>query len=346
MCFDALDYKSSPCDPAGELLDENIKGIELEIYTSDYDYMPYLEALVDDNHLICYDNYDSRSHRGNMFLEHDCSVDYEIKLQADTNKENLKMIKILNDYGLNPDYIKNNRGTSCHIHLNRNYLRTRNVYALDIVKAGEFLGEVLFKISGRTLSDYRQWSKSILGCDINSDMLYKAREIDNMEYVDTEDRYHMINCNNSDTVELRIFSNYCSFDYNIIKTFMEISDHLIDIAEFMKNKDYSDNIDCIVDWTTEWFNKNDTRKKLFNDNQLNSVLLNSKDIRFKHQIEINNIIKNFQQSSFENRIEKNKEFIRLLRRLNENDITYDGDINLNAINYDSIINDIQNSYLR
>ena len=86
MCIEPFGYHESECNPARELLDENIKGIELEIKSDSY-YGEILEELIRDNHLICEYNYDEIKHRGNMFLEDDGSVQYEIVLQADTNKE-------------------------------------------------------------------------------------------------------------------------------------------------------------------------------------------------------------------------------------------------------------------
>ena len=313
--IEAFDYQEVDCSPNSELLDENIKGIELEIRT-DEPYSAILEELIDTNHLLSATNYDYEKDRGNMYLEYDGSVDYEIKLQADTNKEDLKMIKILNEYGLNPDYIQNKHGTSCHIHLNNQYLESLGLSNIDIKKSGEFMGEILFAISGRTLNDYGQWAPSCLNCDINDDMLQKAIEIDNFDFSREFTRYQMINCNSDITTELRIFSNYCNFDYQTIKLFLEFSDHVIDIAEMMKGKKYSDNVDEIVEWTQDWFTKNQKRKNVYKDKELNTMLLTKDNIANKHKIKIENIINNFKCSNFDDKLEKEMEFWRVLRRLN------------------------------
>jgi hypothetical protein len=342
MSFCAIDYQGSDCSPCDELLDENIKGIELEI-RSDSDYYDILNDLVYDDILICEDNYENRSHRGNMFLETDGSVDYEIKLQADTNKENLKMIKTLNDYGLNPYNIENLSGTSCHIHLNRQYLNNREINQLDIKQAGEFLSEILFEISGRSFNDYSEWARSCLRSNLHDDMLMKAKEIDNRD-ISSSARYQIVNCNPYNTIELRIFSNYYNFNYDIIKLYMDISDHIIDIAEMMKDKKYVDNIDEIVEWTKDWFTKNSTRRNMYNDKCLESILLTTDKINDKNKIKIQHLLNSFKTASFDDKIQKEMEFFRLLRTLDNNyNIKYNSTIELGNINYDSIIQKFENN---
>ena len=340
MCIEPFGYHDSDCSPASELLDENIKGIELEIRSDSY-YGEALEDLIQDNHLICEYNYDEMKHRGNMFLEDDGSVQYEIILQADTNKENLKMIKTLNDYGLNPYNIQNDVGTSCHVHLNRRYLGTRGLNDYDIKKAGEFMSEVLFEISGRTLRDYNSWAKSSLNCDIHADMVQKAKEIDNRD-IRSEERYQIINCRPYNTVEFRIFSNYFNFDAKIIEMYMDMADHIIDIAEMMQNKSYIDNVDEIVEWTKDWFTKNNTRKNFYQNKCLESVLLTTDNIMNKNKIKIEHLLNSFKTTSFDDKLEEEKEFFRLLRSLDGlYDIQYDTNVNLGNINYENIINNIE-----
>ena len=341
MSFYALDYKSCDCSPYYELEEENIKGIELEIRTDDCDYYGILDDLVYDNILICEDNYDERGSRYNMFLETDGSVDYEIKLQADTNNENLKMIQELNNYGLHPGNIQNLEGTSCHIHLNRKYLNTKDIGEYDIKKASEFLSEILYEISGRSYDDYNEWARSSLQCDLHSDLLTKAHEIDNRD-LRSSARYQIVNCNPVNTIELRIFSNYFNFNKQIIEMYMDMADHIINIADMMKGKNYVDKNDEIVEWTTDWFLSNSTRKEFYKNKCLESILLTSENIKNQSIIRIRNKIDAFKNFDFNDELNAKMELFRLLRELNNYNIIYDKSINLKNPDYDNIIKYLEN----
>ena len=62
------------------------------------------------------------------------------------------------------------------IYLNRRYLTdSRELSEIDIKRASEFLGEILFEISGRTIRDYNSWAKSCLNSDIHTDLIQKAK---------------------------------------------------------------------------------------------------------------------------------------------------------------------------
>ena len=344
----ALDYGECECEPFNSLMNENIKGIELEI-KSNSDYEQSLQNLINDEFLI--NDYDYFEQANDMFLEYDGSVDYEIKMRANKNNVLLDNLNTLNHYGLNPSELTNRGGTSCHIHLNNNYLSSLEIEKFDMVKVGEFFGNILYQISGRDRGDYSDWCPSVLESNFNFNILdkdinKKSKLIDN-DLVNTSihGKYRMVNIEHYDTTEFRIFSNKCSFDYDTIEMFLGFCDHMIDVAEYMNEKKYSDNIDIIVDWTKDWFKSTDFRDTILSS-KLAQYLLSSSELKIIQKKNIENLFNSFNNDSFDNDIEKTKEFIRILRRLNNDyDYEFDGDINIYNTNYETILNNILNDII-
>lgn len=338
----AFDY--GECDSAPfENLDANIKGIELEI-KSNSDYEDALYNLIRDEYLI--NDYDYMEQSDDMFLEYDGSVDYEIKMRANKNNVLLRNLKTLNNFGLNPEELTNKSGTSCHIHLNNNYLSSLDLGQLDMVKVGEFFGNILFQISGREMNDYNDWCRSALQSNFSFDILdkdinKKAKLIDNdLLNANIDGKYRMINIEHFHTTEFRIFSNKCSFDFNTIEMFIGFCDHMIDVADFMNEKRYSNNIDILVDWTKDWFKSTNFRDTILSS-KLANYLLSSEEVKIIQRKNIENIFNCFNNHSFDSDIEKTKEFIRILRKLDKDyDYKFDGDINICNTNYESILNNI------
>lgn len=326
--------------PVEELRDENIKGIELEIYSND-DYPTMLSNLVDTNDVICYDNRMNASDRGNIVLESDCSVNAELICQADLNDKIMEMIRRLNKE-LNPDTITNRHGVSSHIHLNRRYLSTLGLHQRDIIKAGEFFNEILFKISDRTHDDFNQWTRSILKCPLEDNLVKKAKHIDNNNFR-SSGRYNIVNIEPSNTIEFRIFSNYHNFNYDKTQLFLEFCDHIIDVAEMMQGKKYTENVDTIVDMTNEWFEATPYRKDIYIRNDLNNILLTEEQMLLEEkrilQVKVTNMFDNFLAATFDNEIEREKEFWRILRRINSRyGHSFNQTITLGNIDYEHVIN--------
>ena len=91
---------------------------------------------------------------------------------------------------------------------------------------------------------------------------------------------------------------------------------MIDVADFMNEKWYSDNIDVIVDWTKDWFKSTNFRDTILSS-KLAKYLLSSEEVKIIQRKNIENIFNCFNNNSFDNDIENTKEFIRILRKLDK-----------------------------
>lgn len=330
--------------PIEEIRDENIKGIELEIYTND-DYHTRLCNLVRNDDIICYSNRNNANDRGNIVLESDCSVNAELICQADTNDKIMEMIQTINKE-LNPNTITNYHGVSSHIHLNRRYLEALGLREYDMRKAGEFFSEILYLLSDRTYDDYEEWSVSTLKCPLEATLITKANAIDNDQLYGAG-RYNIVNVNPSNTIEFRIFSNYHNFNYDKTQLYLEFCDHIIDVAEMMHGQSYANNIDTIVDMTNEWFNAAPYRQDIYREHNLNNILMTEEQLRLEErrilQVKVANMFDNFLAKSYANEIEKEKEFWRVLRRINNRyGHTFNQNITLGNIDYENIIDKMNN----
>ena len=300
-------------------LDKNIKGLELEI--NDYDAGEYLEDLIDDRIIVCpYNEDEIPEEERNIAIEYDGSVDWELIFKADTINPLMKRIKELNEYGLNPSNVNNGSGTSAHIHLNRRFLDNLGVTRMDMTKAVEFNGQLMYLFSGRNRDSLEEWCRSRLHCNIDEDLLTKANAIDRIREV-SYNRYNMLNLSGDKTDELRIFSNRCSFDYKTLRFYLEYTDMLIDLAQLMHGKSYVDNFDECVTFIDDYMLSKPRRKVFYDKYNINSILLQKEDLEHVRVIRmwesIDDRIKRF-EGLLENhsRDENTLSLLRLVRDVN------------------------------
>ena len=252
MDYEVYDYHCSKHVTKPRKTSANIKGVELEI--SDYDSGWLLDELVEEGILTVPETeYKENKNEYTIAVEDDGSVYKELIFKASCNATILKGVKAL-ETKLH-DNICNNHSTSCHIHINNAYLKEHDIDRLDIVKCAEFMAPILFKISGRDSNSLNSWAGSILSCSIDDyDLMKRARKVDNIDDPHCG-RYSIVNCGPMNTTEIRIFSNYYNFDYRYIKMYLETVDFIIETAEFMHNKLYSENYDELINKMKEFFGK-------------------------------------------------------------------------------------------
>jgi hypothetical protein len=246
LYYDAWSHSSANTEPAGNT-DENILGLELEI-AEVYDYSG-LNQMIEDGYIETSDGNDANIQ---LEVEDDGNIEYEVIFNADTKENILNRLSRFNRY-YHEFYTF--EGCSAHIHLNRKYLNQCGLWESDILKAAESITPILYAISGRDSTYLNRWCNPLISISEYS-FLERFKHIDNVT-ADYGDRYHVLNCCNRRTLELRIFSNNCNFDYNTINMFLSVaSELLINIALIMKNRSYSDpqNIKEIINTCKEFFN--------------------------------------------------------------------------------------------
>lgn len=298
----------------------NIKGVELEIGDENccYDNIhDKLDELIEENLIKApYNIGEDNDLRYTIAIENDGSVFKELILKASCNSTLLQGIKMLEEEL--SEIVENDHGTSCHIHLNNEYLKTLGLDSDDITKTAEFMAPLLYAISGRNINSLR-WCNSILNSyDIEDFNLYKrAKAIDNIDCIDNS-RYRIVNKgdSNSKTTELRIFSNYYNFNYNYIKLYLEISDLIIEISNKMKNKKYEEQYENIITEIKQFFNKR-SRKQIYETHNLKRFLIPKSEIKIqtiREQLNyFNSKIEEFNERDFPSNLERYKSFIRLCR---------------------------------
>lgn len=273
-----MTFSYHSCD-ADELLrprstDGNIKGIELEI--SDYSVRDTLQELINSNHVIDETNINSAGEKDyTIIAEDDGSVWVELVFKACNNRTLLQGVKMLSEAF--DGKVDNNNETSCHIHLNNRHLRSRGIRKTDIMKATEFLFPILGAISGRQ-GDY-QWAKPMIS--LNKNLFERCRSIDDLDSEDYryhDDRYYGCNVTNSNTTEIRIFSNKYNFNYDYIKMYIETADFIIDLAEEMLGKSYHKNYELALEKTKEHFEKR-KYKDIFEKHDLGKFFLSPEEQR-------------------------------------------------------------------
>lgn len=301
----------------------NIKGIELEIGEDNRDdeYVnDALDTLIENNVIKAPYNEGVKSQQGyTIAIEDDGSVYKELIIKASCNKTLLKAVRKLENELHN--LVENDKGTSCHIHINNEHLKKLGLTNIDIIKSAEFLAPILYEISGRDLNSLR-WCRSRVPKNITDFNLFKrAVYLDNREHFDNE-RYRIVNKGgfNSKTTELRIFSNYYDFSYKYIKLYIEMTDFIIDLANKMKNKSYQDEYDNIIKDIFNFFNKRN-RKSFYITHHIERFLIPKKDIK-KETLRIQfryfqNEIQSFRERTFDTDIEKMMSFIRFCRNYSE-----------------------------
>lgn len=312
---------------------KNIKGLELEISDENYIVEQLLAELAANNIIATPDNWKNPFiETPNISLEEDSSVKYELIFKAQTNEKllaELEKIKTLEEI------VENTTGTSAHIHINRAYIEDKlGLTEIDIIKSAEFLSYPLFLISGRIKETAHEWARSQLRCKIESNLTEKAKCVDKL----TDVRYvkhSMVNCQPGDTIELRIFSNKCNFNKNVIKMYLETVDFIIELADYMKDKKYNKELKNLIPLCKNHFEKFgslldffDTKEKILDNFKEPETLI--KEAIKNEWIEIDNYISRFMHSA---RTELRtydtiRRFISMVRTINrEYECNYDFNIN-------------------
>ena len=145
------------------------------------------------------------------------------------------------------------------------------------MKATEFLFPILGAISGRD-GDY-QWAKPMVSLNMN--LFERCRRIDDLDcddYQYHEDRYYGCNVTNSNTTEIRIFSNYYDFNYDYIKMYIETADFIIDLAEEMIGKSYHKYYELALEKAKEHFEKR-KYQNIFETHDLGKFFLSPEEQR-------------------------------------------------------------------
>ena len=283
----------------------------------------------------------------NAVLERDGSVDGEVILQADYQKNIMKKVNQIHEE-LNSSILNNGRNTSCNIHRNVNYLVDVDSSKYDYQKANEFLAGLLFRISGRDKISYQQWCASIFNPDINIEyvsMLQMAKYVDNMDRI-INGKYLLCNCDHNNTVETRIFSNYHNFDPRYIKLFIDFTNLAIDISSYMHGKSYVDEFDNLIDYINEFCNKTHRRRKLLRPYRLDQYIVKKEDIKYVEfngkWSEIYSEIENVANRSY---ISYNDQIMNMIRIIRNNNLTLNTTIRTNdRLNFNDIISELNRNY--
>lgn len=238
MYYSSYGYHSSETSPIGNT-NELIYGVELEIDDDANNVREILDACIEDNIITA--PYNEGETQNRKTIEEDSSVYREIILNADTQENILNCVKNLNDCGLSGENVCNGRGTSCHIHINKRYLQNKGITTTNILKLFELYAPIIYKISFRTSDTFNRWSEPLLNFNyhpLNINWEKRAYKITEFVEPNHNSRYHMVNVTNHNTIELRAFSNWHNFEYEVIKMYLDFVTFCINQAETMKGKLY------------------------------------------------------------------------------------------------------------
>ena len=339
MIYDSYYYHSSKKITTPRKSCGNIKGLELEI--SDSNASDILDELVEDGTIIVPETEPSNPTGLIITCEDDSSVYKELIFKASCNRTLLKGVKELSNK-LNGE-INNDHGTSCHIHINNEYLRSINVERKDIVKASEFLAPILYKISGRNLRAYKNWARSCVEDEMeieNEDLYERAYLVDNEVSGYHDARYRIVNLNPYKSTEIRIFSNYYNFNYDYIKMYIETVDFIIELAQYMKGKSYRVEYNNIIEMTKNFFEKR-KYKSITEQHDLTGFFISARERQLRNisrQIEYTRnkirFLKEITQG--ENKEENAIELLRFLRNYNNRFVLPNLDIDLFNFNLENI----------
>lgn len=355
------DEEKSFLEPEENKKDKNIKGIEFEINDPNESKVDkYIDRLVDNKVICSFDMmHEYRRKFTNCIWTYDGTVNHELVLQAELPRNLGLKIKTLNEY-LNPTNIQNVYGTSVHIHMNNQYLRNLGLNDLDMIKAGECISSTLLAISGRQKQyELDKWVKTRIGYSHKMPIIQRSQYIDDIEIDDYRDyshesgHYMMINVESDATTELRMFSNYCNFDYNRIKVFLETCDMLQEIALSMQGLNYKDNYEIVIDIVRDFYENHYRRKTYFPEIKTSIIQSKSELERYETQCLVedindmfNNIINMYNNEIYNNE-NTNLYVLRTLRDIeNKYNIIYDGMIDLDNINPQVILDRLTTQILR
>lgn len=322
---------------------KNIKGLELEISDDNYIIEKKLAELVNQHIIATPDSW----HEGTKIaLEEDGSVKYELIFAPQTNKNLLKELEKIQKL---ETIVKNNTGTSAHIHINRTYIEEElGLTEIDITKAAEFLNYPLFLISGRIKETAREWAKSQLPCPIEANLATKAKYVDRLNQIKCG-KHNLINCNPEDTIEIRIFSNKCNFNKNVINMYLKTVDFIIELANYMKDKSYTKELANIIPLIKNHFEKFgetldffNTREKIMNELNEPKTLL-KEAIRNEWLVIDNELSRFVHYTQAEPRTYKTlRKFIRLVKTLNrEHECNYNFNINPETTDVQKLASEIR-----
>ena len=329
--------------------DKNIKGVEFEVNDFDQNKTNELIDKLIDKRKICSKDtqmeYKEQKHLVNTTLSYDNTVHHEIVLQANKQRTIMKQIKEINEL-LNPLTIKNQNGTSMHIHLNKQYLRNEYIHDIDMVKAGECISHILYNLSGReTSEELERWVKTRVPSPLDMPIKIRSKEIERIELDDSDyshnpGHYMMVNVSNATTTELRIFSNKHNFDYNHSKICLELTDVVVDIAKEMRGLSYINNYEIPINIVEDFFNSNQRRRKYYDliKDGLAQTDEELKEVQFKKLYK-----HNYQRYSDRLNNEGVGGILRELRNINYNEIIDIANINENL---DNIVTYATNQMIR
>lgn len=308
----------------------NVKGIELEI---DDDVSCVREQLDDMiyRHLIYAPEMSGYNAPSPVVICNDSTVYKELIIKACGNRKLMETVRMLDEElgGL----VENTSNTSCHVHVNKGYLRKIGVQTRDLFKTAEFFAPILYRISGRDFDTQYDWAKTLIG-DIETINLYeRAKKVDNLDITNSgAGRYYILNCRpGANSAEFRIFSNYCNFNSEFIKLYIDIIDFMMDITKEIDS--YEEQYDFIMNETKKFFNKR-SHKRFFYEYSLDEFFLTKEELKARMiQKQCNEL-----RSQFD-RIRRNMEYesqtmslIRLLRIIRDYEfelptveLQYDGD---------------------
>lgn len=334
--------------------DKNIFGVELEVNDRE-SWGAFTEAV--DNNVICIPhNLDEYKRKyTHAIVKPDCTAEYEVILQAERPRNLLLKLKQMNEF-LSPETVHNltagehnyRNDCSAHIHFNNRYINKIGVRYSELVRVTELLAPYLYLLSGRDYNQIgsKQWARSYLDdhghCDVYAHPKIRAEYLDDISderltYDWHGERYYIMNTPTSHgTSELRFFTNKCSFDYNRIKIFIEISEFLIDTASNYQGIPYTECYEEIVCDFAAFLSKYKRRREEMKKAQLDFIYHGVEGYnKFLVKHRLTNI------SSINNNISLGR-LIRNMREIERNsDITYDQPINLAHID----IEEIQDYYI-
>ena len=251
--YQVYSYHHGNTAPTAEDLTDMIFGLELEIDDDSINVRELLDEAIAEDYLTSPEN--EHRTRNWKVIEEDSSVYREIILNADTIENILKRVRNLNSIGFSDEYIINSPATSAHIHINRHYLEKKGIRQSNIFKLLELYAPIIYKISGRDEDSFINWSEPRSRFEYhNIDWQNRAEQL---EYISiSNDRYTLVNCSRSSTIEMRGFSNYYNFDYDMIKCYLEFMEKCINQAEYMKGKFFINHYQYLLDDLEKWFKTN------------------------------------------------------------------------------------------
>lgn len=336
--------------------DADIKGIELEISDNNYRRAEELLDKVIDRNIVCaYDTmHDYKRKYANCIWTYDGTVEQgELVIQAERPRNLALKMKMLNKF-LNPDTIKNNSGTSVHVHMNKQYLTNLGISDLDMIKAGEAVCSTLHSISGRqNLAELNRWVKTRIETSYTMPIALRCKYIDALTINDYRDydkdpgHYMMVNVQNEHTTEIRMFSNFYNFDYDRTKLFLESCDMIANIALEMQNLSYKDNYEIVIDIVKDFYESNRRRRKYLKEIR-DTIISDKNEIKLYEARELIKEINNqFARIEHFRSAVQPLEVLRLLRNIeDEHNIIYNGVVNLNEVNINNIQREIEAQILR